>query len=141
MDPRINIITLGVEDIERSKKFYEHLGFVASSMSNEHFVAFQTVGVVFCLYPTRLLAEDATVESKGEGFRAVTLAYNVAHKEEVQSLLEHAEKCGAKITKPAQDVFWGGHSGYFADPDGHLWEIAWNPHWALGRDGMLQLPE
>jgi uncharacterized protein len=138
MDPRINIITLGVNDIKRSKKFYEDLGFKASSVSNEHIIVFQTAGSILCLYPTKLLAEDATVEAKGEGFRGVTLAYNVLSKEEVASILNYAEKFGAKIIKPAQDVFWGGHSGYFADPDGHLWEVAWNPLWPLNENGLIQ---
>lgn len=141
MQPKINVITLGVDNIERSKKFYEDLGFVASSVSNEHFVAFQLVGIVFCLYPAQLLAEDAKTSLSSKGFRGITLAYNVEDKKEVQQILEQAEKCGANIIKPAQDVFWGGHSGYFADPDGHLWEVAWNPHWPLGEDGLIRLPE
>lgn len=140
MEPRINIITLGVEEIKRSKKFYEDLGFIASSVSSEHMVAFQMTGIVLCLYPIKLLAQDAMAEPSKKGFRGVTLAYNVANKKEVQQILDQAEKCGAKIIKPAQDVFWGGHSGYFADPDGHLWEVAWNPHWPLGEDGAIRLP-
>ncbi len=141
MDPRINIITLGVEDIKKSKKFYEDMGFKASSISNEHLVAFQAANIVFCLYPMKLLAEDATLKLGSNGFRGFTLAYNVAKKEEVKEILDQAKKVGAKIIKPAQDVFWGGHSGYFADPDGNLWEVAWNPHWPLGKDGLIKLPE
>lgn len=141
MDGRINVITLGVWDVDVSRKFYEKLGFVLSSVSHEQFVAFQLHNLVLCLYPAKLLAQDATVNPQGEGFRAVTLAYSVASKNEVAQVLEHAEKCGAKIVKPAQDVFWGGHSGYFADPDGHLWEIAWNPFWNLDQAGMIQLPK
>lgn len=138
MDPRINVITLGVKDIPRSRKFYEDLGFTAASFSNEHFVAFQTPGIVLCLYPAAQLADDVTVDSRGTGFRAVTLAHNVAKKEEVQAILEEAASYGATIVKKAQDVFWGGHSGYFADPDGHLWEIAWNPHWSLNENGLVE---
>lgn len=141
MQPRINVITIGVEDIRKSRKFYEDLGFIASSTSNEHFVAFQAGGIILCLYPTRSLAEDARIEPNGKGFRGVTLAYNVEEKNEVTHILEQAERFGAKIMKPAQDVFWGGHSGYFADPDGHLWEVAWNPHWSLEKDGTLRLPK
>lgn len=141
MDARINVITLGVGDIKVSRKFYEALGFVASSVSNEHLVAFQMGGLVFCLYPMKSLAEDATVEPNGRGFHNMTLAYNVARKNDVHRILEQAEKCGAKIVKPAQDAFWGGHSGYFSDPDGHLWEVAWNPHWPLAKDGTIHLPE
>ena len=117
------------------------MGFTASSASNEHFVVFQTAGIVFCLYPWELLAKDATVDGHGTGFRGVTLAYNVSRKEEVAEILEQAQNSGATIVKQAQDVFWGGHSGYFADPDGHLWEVAWNPHWELKQDGLLQLPK
>jgi predicted lactoylglutathione lyase len=138
---RINVITLGVKDIQRSRRFYEDLGFLASSASNEHFVAFQTPGIVFCLYPITLLAEDASVDSNGSGFRGLTVSINVGRKEEVQEILEEAKKCGAAVVKEAQDVFWGGHSGYFTDPDGHFWEIAWNPHWLLKESGLIELPK
>ena len=141
MNPRINVITLGVKDIQRSKKFYETMGFTASSVSNEHFIAFQTAGIVFCLYPLSLLAEDVTADSHGTGFRGITLAYTVSKKEEVQEILDQAKKSGATIVKQAQDVFWGGHSGYFADLDEHLWEIAWNPHWPLEENGLIKLPK
>ena len=138
---RINVITLGVKDIQQSRHFYEELGFSPSSASNEHFVAFKTPGIVFCLYPIALLAKDATVDPQEGGFRGVTLAINVIKKEEVQEILDQAKKHGATIVKHAQDVFWGGHSGYFADPDGHLWEIAWNPHWPFKENNLVELPE
>lgn len=142
MEIRINIITLGVKDIQISKKFYENIGLVASSVSNEHMVAFQTAGIVLSLYPSNLLAEDAHItDSETAGFRGAALAWNVSDKNEVQSALSLVEKFGAKIIKPAQDVFWGGYSGYFADPDGHLWEVAWNPFWPLNKDGLLHLPK
>ena len=140
MDLKITVITLGVSDVAASRKFYENMGFKASSVSNEHIVAFKTPGIVFCLYPRELLAEDASTGPKGEGFRACTLACNVADKNEVAQGLKKAESFGGTIVKQAQDVFWGGHSGYFTDLDGHLWEIAWNPHWPLGVDGLIQLP-
>ena len=142
MEPRVNVITLGVDEIGRARKFYEDLGFKASSASNEHITAFQLGPIVLCLYPTKLLAEDAKVKQDPErkGFRGVTLAYNVATKEEVQQVLEKAEKVGGKVLKKAQDVFWGGHSGYFADLDGHVWEVAWNPFWPL-QNGVVQLPQ
>jgi uncharacterized protein len=141
MEQRINVITLGVKDVQVSRRFYESLGWRASSISNEHLAAFQTTGIVFCLYPKTLLAEDATVSSMAEGYQSITLAYNVANKEEVQKILQQAVDAGARLIKPAQDVFWGGYSGYFSDPDGHLWEVAWNPHWPLKSDGLLTLPE
>ena len=83
------------------------------------------------LATARKLAEDAKVPAEGTGFRGVTLAHNVRRREEVSEVLALAEAAGGKITKPAQDTFWGGHGGYFSDPDGHLWEVAWNPDWEL----------
>ena len=136
---RVNVITLGVADIERSRAFYEGLGFKAASFSNESFVAFQTPGIVFCLFPVQALADDAKVKLEGSG--TIALAHNVAEKSAVQKVLDHAVSLGGHITKPAEDVFWGGHSGYFQDPDGHLWEVAWNPHWPLDDNGLLKLPE
>ena len=97
-------------------------------------VSDQNACIVFCLYPLSLLAEDITVNTTGMGFRGVTLAYNARQKEDVQKALDQAASCGATIVKYAQDVFWGGHSGYFSDPDGHYWEIAWNPHWKIGQN-------
>jgi catechol 2,3-dioxygenase-like lactoylglutathione lyase family enzyme len=141
MKPRIHLITLGVKDLKRSRKFYERgLGFKVSSASQGDIVFFSTGGVTLALYPVDSLAADATVDKKGSGFRGVTLAHNVAKKEEVSVILKEAAAAGAKIVKPAQDAFWGGHSGYFADPDGHLWEVAWNPHFSFAKDGSLKLP-
>ena len=141
MEPRINIVTLGVKDVSHSKKFYQDLGWKASSISNDDFVAFDSGNIILCLYPKEKLAEDAHVEPAKEGFSGVTLAHNVASKAEVDAVLKQAQAAGAKITKNAQDVFWGGYSGYFADPDGHLWEVAFNPHWPLNIEGMLELPK
>jgi catechol 2,3-dioxygenase-like lactoylglutathione lyase family enzyme len=141
MDARLNIVTLGVADLKRSRDFYEHgLGWKASSISSGEIAFFQLGGIVLALYPTDALAADALQEPKGTGFRGVTLAQNVAAKEEVAAVLRHAEQAGGRVVKPAQDVFWGGHSGYFADPDGHLWEVAWNPHFALDERGEVILP-
>jgi catechol 2,3-dioxygenase-like lactoylglutathione lyase family enzyme len=142
MKPRIHIITLGVQDVENSRRFYEKgLGFQVSSASQENIVFFLTEGLVLALYPHAALAEDAAVSEKGSGFRGVTLAHNVENKEDVAIVLQQAEAAGAKIVKPAQDVFWGGHCGYFTDPDGHLWEVAWNPHFSFSKDGSLKLPQ
>ena len=101
---------------------------------------FKTKGAVIGLYPRALLAEDATVNPEGSGFAGITQAHNVRAKEDVAQLLQIAEAAGGRIVKPAQDVFWGGHSGYFADPDGYLWEVAWNPGFPLSADGEVQLP-
>ena len=92
------------------------------------------------LYGRDALAEDANLPLSGEGFSGITLAHNARTKEEVDSLLEEAREAGAKILKPAQEVFWGGYSGYFADPDGHAWEVAWNPFFEIDGDGNVILP-
>jgi uncharacterized protein len=140
MEPRLSIVTLGVTDVGRSRAFYERLGWRASSASQDDVVFFQGGGVVLALYPRALLAEDATVPAAGSGFRGITLAHNVRAKEEVSAVLREAESAGGRVLKTARDVFWGGHSGYFSDPDGHLWEVAWNPHFPLTADGRVQLP-
>jgi uncharacterized protein len=141
MDAQLNIVTLGVSDFGRARKFYETgLGWKASLASQGDIAFFQLGGMVLALYPRDLLAKDATVNPAGSGFSGITLAQNVRKKEDVAKILEIAERAGGKIVKPAQDVFWGGHSGYFADPDGHLWEIAWNPHFKLNERGEVELP-
>jgi catechol 2,3-dioxygenase-like lactoylglutathione lyase family enzyme len=141
IEARLNIVTLGVSDLKRARKFYaEGLGWKASSASQDNIVFFQLGGIVLALYPRTLLAEDATVGPSGSGFRGITLAQNVREKDEVFAVLKMAEAAGGKVVKPAQDVFWGGHSGYFADPDGHLWEVAWNPHFDLNVRGEVELP-
>lgn len=127
MKPRINMITLGVADMDRAVRFYEK-GLGLPRMPFEGGAAFFTLnGSWLSLYPWDALAEDATVSGNGTGFRGITLAHVVSSKEEVKAALDQAVRAGAKLVKPAQDVFWGGYSGYFADPDGHLWEVAWNP--------------
>jgi catechol 2,3-dioxygenase-like lactoylglutathione lyase family enzyme len=142
IEPRVSIVTLAVSDLSRAARFYKDgLGWPLSSAGDEHIAFFKLSGLVLALYPRRALAEDATVPAEGEGFRGVTLAHNVREKVQVAEVLRRAEKAGAKIVKPARDVFWGGHSGYFADPDGHLWEVAWNPHFPFAADGSLRLPD
>ena len=127
MKPRINMITLGVSDMQKAIRFYEKgLGF--PRLPFEGGAAFFTLnGSWLSLYPWDGLAEDVTVSGNGTGFRGITLAHVVSSKAEVVEVLNQAVHFGAKLVKPAQDVFWGGYSGYFADPDGHLWEVAWNP--------------
>ena len=142
MKPRVHIITLGVQDLKKSRQFYEKgLGFKVSSASQDSIVFFLMEGLILALYPHASLAEDAMVSEKGSGFKGVTLAHNVESKEEVAVILQEAKAAGGKIVKPAQDVFWGGHSGYFTDLDGHLWEVAWNPHFSFSQDGSLKLPQ
>jgi Lactoylglutathione lyase and related lyases len=138
MEARLSIITLGVKDLAVSRSFYEKgLGWPLASGSEEGIAFFQLGGLRLALYPHDLLAEDADVSPEGCGFRGFTLAQNVRSKEEVTVVLAAAEKAGAKIVKPARDVFWGGHSGYFSDPDGYLWEVAWNPFLELNERGEI----
>lgn len=140
-EPRVSLITLGVADLARARAFYETgLGFRASPASQGDIVFFQLGGLALGLFPRAALAQDAGVATEGEGFRGVTLAQNVREPEDVDRLLALAQAAGGLITRGAQAAFWGGRSGYFADPDGHLWEIAWNPHFTLEPDGALRLP-
>lgn len=141
MHQRINLVTLGVSDVQASAAFYERLGWRRSGASLEEVVFFDAGGVAFALFGRGPLAEDAAVPAEGSGFRAVTLALNVSGRAEVDATIAEAEAAGATITKRAEEVFWGGYSGYFADPDGHLWEVAHNPLWPLTEDGRLLLPD
>ena len=131
MKPHISMVTLGVSDLVRSTAFYrDGLGLPA----NEDFagvVFFQLKGAWLSLYPRAELAADAKVFDEGEGFKGFTLAHNVASREEVDAVLEQARNAGAHISRTAHETDWGGYSGYFADPDGYLWEVAWNPHFDL----------
>lgn len=141
MDQRISLITLGVSDVQASAAFYERLDWKRSSQSQDAVVFFNAGGVVFGLYGREALAEDAGIPADGNGFRGVSLAHNLGSPEEVDAALAEASKAGAKIVKPAVKSFWGGYSGYFADPDGHLWEVAHNPFWPLDEAGKVLLPD
>jgi hypothetical protein len=141
MEQRISIVTLGVKDVAASRRFYERLGWKASSASGASIAFFQMGGIVLALYGSEVLAQDFARPGETGRRGAVTLAQNCATKSDVDALLADAERAGAKILKPAQDVFWGGYSGYFADPDGHPWEVAWNPDFRLLEDGRIVLPE
>ena len=140
MEQRVSLITLGVTDLNRSREFYERLGWRRSMTKAEGIVFFQLGGTAFALYPRRELAKDANVPSDGQGFSGTTLAYNTRNREEVDSVLAQAKAAGARIVKPAQEAFWGGYSGYFSDPDGFLWEVAWNPHFPIADDGSIRVP-
>src|SRR5439155_2643471 len=127
MDQRLSLITLGVRDMAVSRAFYRRLGWVESSASNEHVAFFQIGGMALALYGWDALAEDARVAADGTGFRAVTLALNARSREEADRFHADMVAAGAAAVKPMQDAVWGGYSGYVADPDGHLFEIAHNP--------------
>jgi len=141
MEQRISIVTLGVADLARSRDFYERLGWMRAVKGVDGIAFFQAGGVAFALYPRRDLAADAGVAATSEGFCGFTLAYNTRSRAEVDAVLAEAASAGATIAKPAQEAVWGGYSGYFADPDGFLWEVAWNPGFAIAADGSLRLPE
>lgn len=128
MEARLSLVTLGVADLERAIRFYEDvLGLPRLATPPE--VAFFELGSTWlALYPRHLLAADAGVPPEGSGFPGFALAHNVRSEAEVDALLRHVEAGGGRIVKPAARADWGGYSGYFADPDGFLWEVAWNPH-------------
>lgn len=127
MEPRISFVTLGVADLERATRFYE-LGLGLPRLPAPPTVSFFELGRTWlALYPRTLLAADAGVPSEGSGFPGFALAHNVRSKEEADRVLQEAAAAGGRILKPAQVADWGGYSGYFADPEGFLWEVAWNP--------------
>jgi uncharacterized protein len=139
--PRINFVTLGVIDMEKMRGFYERLGLVASNASNPQVTFFDANGIVLGLFGFQALAEDAGVKvGPVPEFRGVGLAWNGASEVEVDSIMAHAVQAGATITKKAQKVFWGGYSGYFADPEKNLWEVAYNPFFPFDERGHIQLP-
>ncbi len=138
MEPVITVITLGVSDLKRSVEFYrDGLHLPIAKSSSDEIAFFLTRGTLLALFPRDDLAADAAVAGEGSGFRSFTLAHNVARPEQVDQILKEAEGAGARIVKSAQTASWGGHSGYFADPDGFLWEVVFNPHSPLREDGTL----
>lgn len=138
MKPRISLITLGVDDLEKSLAFYrDGLGLPTQGIIGAEFehgaIAFFDLqaGLKLAIWSRANIAYDAGVPLGAPSTTGLTLGHNVASRTEVDKVMEQAEKAGAVIVKPAQDTFWGGYSGYFKDPDGHLWEIVWNPQWEL----------
>lgn len=138
MEQRISLVTLGVADLERARRFYEALGWKSDSKPDQGVVFFQAGGVVVGLWGRAQLAEDSGVDDPG-GFGGIALAYNVGSPEEVDATLAEAERAGAEIVRAGAPTFWGGYSGVFHDPDGHPWEIAHNPFWTLRDDGSISL--
>ncbi|MGB0091181.1 MAG: VOC family protein [Solirubrobacteraceae bacterium] len=140
MDQRISLVTLGVENLERSRSFYEQLGWRGQEVAETVF--FQAGGSAVVLWSREKLAADCGLTDDGRGrFDGVTLAHNVRSTAEVDAILETAGRAGARITRPVARTFYGGYAGVFLDPDGHAWEVAHNPGFRLGEDGSLLLPD
>ena len=139
MEQRISLVTLGVADIERARRFYEGLGWTGESPDGE-VVFFQAGGIVVALWSRELLADDSAVPVDPGGWGGVTIAHNVRSPEVVDAVLEEAERAGGTVARRGAPTPWGGYSGIFHDPDGHTWEVAHNPHWNLDDDGSVRLP-
>jgi uncharacterized protein len=140
MEQRVSLITLGVTDLGRARRFYERLGWRGHEV--EETVFFQAGALVVVLWGRADVAADAGIRDEGtDGFGGVALAHNVRSREEVDSVLGEAVTAGAELTQPARETFYGGYAGCFRDPDGHVWEIAHNPGFRLEADGALVLPE
>ena len=145
MEQRVSMITLGVADLERARAFYEGVIGWAAAPGPLGIAFFDLGGIVFSLYPHDDLARDikATDGAAGIGgagdYRGFALAHNVRSEDDVDAIFSRLEEAGATIVKPPERAFWGGYSGYFADPDGHVWEIAHNPHWTIESDGRISM--
>ncbi len=140
VDQRISLITLGVTDLERARTFYEHLGWRGQTVQETVF--FQAGASAVVLWSRSELTADGQVPDDGSsGFGGVALAQNVRSRHEVDEVLAVAAEAGGTVTRPARETFYGGYAGYFTDPDGHVWEIAYNPGFTLNEDGSLTLPD
>lgn len=141
MERRISLVTLGVADVQRARVFYEALGWVGQEVQGTVFVQASSMALV--LWSRAALAEDAGIADDGppDAFGGVALAHNVRTRGEVEAIVAAAEAAGATVTKPVGETFYGGYSGYFTDPDGHVWEVAHNPGFTLTDDGALVLPD
>lgn len=138
MEQRVSLITLGTTDLGRARAFYEALGWKSSAPASDDVVFFQAAGIVVALWSRASLAEDSGVLDHG-GWGGLALAHNVASSAAVDAVIAEAARAGATIARQPAETFWGGYSGVFLDPDGHPWEVAWNPHWTLHRDGSVTL--
>ena len=137
--PNLSFVTLGVHDLARATRFYEALGWKAHEPASEGVSFFELGGVILSLFPRAELAKDAAVDNTAPGFTGISLAWNVASEQEADAALAHAVACGATLVKPAHKVFWGGYSGYFRDPEGHLWEVAHNPFGKFDERGQFRM--
>jgi len=140
VEPRLSLVTLGVADVPRARAFYERLGFRPSGASKPDVAFFRAGGVVLALWSRTALAAELGLADPGGGFAGVALAHNVRTREDVASVTEAWDAAGGHVVKAPADTFWGGHAAWLADPDGHVWEIVWNPRWPLAADGSLALP-
>ena len=137
---RINIVTLGVDDLARSRAFYEALGWDVAGSAGDEICWFRTSGSYLGLFGREALAKDAALRSEPRAeFGGITLAINVESEAAVDDAFEAATAAGARVLKPAERADWGGYSGYFADPDGHPWEVAYNPSFPIGEDGRITI--
>ncbi|MBK0400452.1 VOC family protein [Limibaculum sp. M0105] len=141
MEQRFTLVTLGVQDLEKCTRFYERLGWRRSVRAAEGVSFFQCGGCALALYPRADLAREAGIAPGGDGFGGFAIAYNTRSRDEVDAVLKEVRSAGGEIVKPAEEAFWGGYSGYFRDPDGNLWEVAWNPGFPLDENGVVRLPE
>jgi uncharacterized glyoxalase superfamily protein PhnB len=140
MQPNLSLVTLGTNDLPRAIAFFEEaLGWKPHPSSQDEVAFYQLNGIAFAFWGKDRLADDAKVAADGSGFEGFALAINMPSEAEVDEVIANAEKAGAKVLKHAEKVFWGGYSGYFADLDGHVWEVAYNPFWELN-DGIVTLP-
>jgi predicted lactoylglutathione lyase len=141
---RLSLVTLGVRDVARSTEFYKALGFPLSEASVPGGVSFfKTAGGLLAVWGEKDLADDAKLSLQPGGspaYRGTALAMNLDSRDDVDAFMVTAVAAGARVTRPAEATEWGGYNGYFADPDGHLWEVAHNPHWPIGEDGRPILP-
>ena len=139
---RLSLVTLGVSDLAKSTAFYEALGFRRRSRGADGVAFFEAGGVILSLRPTAELMKDAEIASANpSGFRGMSLAWNCTSASDVDHALARATVAGAMLIRSARTVFWGGYTAYFADPDGHLWEVAHNPHFPFSADGRLLVPD
>jgi uncharacterized protein len=137
----VSIITLGVADLTRSREFYERMGWRRSMVKAEGSVFFPAGGMVLALYARHELAKEANITADGHGLSGITLAYNARNRQEENSVIAEAQTAGGRIVKPAPEAFWGGYSGYFADPHGFLWEVGWNSSLPIGQHGAIRIPD
>ena len=140
MEQRLSLVTLGVSDLGRARRFYESLGWKTGAKPDDDVVFFQAGGSIVALWDRGRLAEDSVVTDNG-GWGGITLAHNVRSPDEVDAVLAEAEAAGATIARPGAPTFWGGYSGAFLDPEGHAWEVAHNPGWRIDADGSIHLTE